>query len=139
MRYSDIQTFVAEGLAAKGYSGSQMPLFDPGPFTIARLQNKTPGSMVFLVVGNGLGLAMEGILDRPFVVVRVLGPQNDYDSAERLAYDVDDVLLSVGGNTLVGTAKTLFITRTGGSPQLVDFDPGDRYHFQQTYITEGVR
>ena len=142
LRYSDVYTYVNAGLTAKGYGaqgGPEMPLIDPGPFTVARLQKRTPGPMLFLVVGNGVGVTQEAVFDRPFITVRAIGRQNDYDYAETLAHDVDAILLAAGGNTLVGATTALYITRTGGSPQLVDFDDGDRYHYQQTYITEVQR
>lgn len=137
MRYSDLQAFVTEGLNSKGYTGANFPLLDPGPVTMKRLQMKTPGSMLFLTVGNGIGLSVEALFDLPFVVVRVIGAQNDYDGAEALAYDVDDLLLSANG--LMGTAHVLYVTRTGGAPQLIDFDDAERYHFQTTYISEVQR
>lgn len=142
MRYNDVYTFVKNGLTAKGYGtpgGKPMPTFHPGPSTIHQLWNKSPNSMVFLTLGNGAGLAKEGVFERPFIVARVIGLQMDFDGAEALAYDVDDVLLGVDGNTMVGTALTLYITRTAGSPQLVDFDAANRYHFQTTYIAEAQR
>lgn len=142
MRYSDIKGFVQSALTAKDYGvpgGPAMPLFDPGPVTLAKLRQRSPNAMVFLQVGNGVGLRHEGIIDSPFITVRVVGPQHNYTAAETLAYDVDDILLGVGGNTTIGTAKVLFITRSGGAPMLIDFDAADRYSFQTTYITEAVR
>ena len=142
MRYSDVYTYVSAALTAKGYGtpgGPEMPLFHPGPFTIERLQSKSPGPMLFLTLGNGVGLTQESLFDRRFITVRVIGAQNNYDYAETLAYDVDNILLAVAGNTTMGTAKVLYVTRTGGAPQLVDFDKGDRYHYQTTYIVEAMR
>lgn len=142
MRYNDVYTFIQAGLTAKGYGtpgNPAMPTFHPGPSTIHQLWNKSPNSMVFLTVGNGAGLAKEGVFERPFIVARVIGPQMDFTAAETLAYDVDGILLAVDTNTQVGTALTLYITRTAGSPQLVDFDAANRYHFQTTYIAEAQR
>lgn len=142
LRYSDVYTFVTEGLAGLGYgkpAGPTMPLLDMGPATVAQLQKKSPGPMLFLTVGNGVGLTVEGLYDRPFITVRAIGAQNDYAYAEQLAYDVDNLLLGVTGNALIGECEVLYVNRTGGAPQLVDFDSGDRYHFQATYITEAQR
>ena len=142
LRYSDVYTHVTAALTAKGYGqqgGPAMPLLDPGPFTVAKTQQRSPGPMLFLVVGNGVGLTKEGLFDRPFLTVRVIGTQNDFDYAETLAQDVDAILLGVASNTTVGTAKVLYISRSGGPPQLVDFDAGDRYHYQTTYIVEAMR
>lgn len=142
LKFSDMETFVSDGLTAKGYgpmggTGPEMPMFLPGPPTLAKLQTKTPRGLVFLTVGNGIGLAHEGAYDQPFVVVRVLGLQNNYDYAETLAQDIDALLLAVETQT-VGAARVLFVTRNA-PPQLVDFDASDRYHFQTTYITEVKR
>lgn len=143
MRYSDVETFVRDGLTALGYGTAghpAMPAFLPGPPTIERLQKSIPNSILFLTLGNGIGLSGgEGQFDRPFITVRVIGNQNDFGYAETLAYDVDNILLAVQGNTSMGSATALYVTRTGGSPQLVDFDSADRYHFQTTYITEAQR
>lgn len=140
MRYAEIAAFVTAGLTAKGYGADKvMPLLNPGPPTLAALQQLSPGPMLFLTVGNGIGPTVEQLYDRPFIVARAIGAQNDYDYAETLAYDVDDLLLAVGGNTKMGARQVLYVTRTGGAPQLIDLDAGNRYHFQTTYITEAER
>jgi hypothetical protein len=139
LRYADIKGFVTEGLTSKGYTGAGLPLLDPGPVTMKRLQMKTPGPMVFLTVGNGIGLSVEALFDLPFIVVRVVGAQNDYTGAETLALDIDALLLGVDTNTVIGATTALYVNRTGGGPQLVDFDSAERYHFQTTYITEVER
>lgn len=140
LTYSDVLTFVTAGLTAKGYgvgNGPAMPAFHPGPGNIAKLQTKSPHGMAFLTVGNGIGLTKEGLYDKPFIVVRVLGRQNDYDYAQNLANDIDALMLAVENGT-VGATRTLFITRNA-PPQLIDFDAADRYHFQTTYIAEAKR
>lgn len=148
MKYSEIRDFVQSGLASRGYStlnpndGTEsrtMPVFDPGPVTIPSLLAKYPTTVVFLTVGNGIGLTVEEIFDQPFITVRVIGLQGNYDYAEQLAYDVDDILLAVDHNTIIGQSLTLRISRTGGPPQLIDFDSGSRYHFQNTYVAETER
>lgn len=148
MRYSDILAFVTQGLQLAGYvdanpdtaeTARTLPLFNPGPPTAESLLNNWPSTVLFLTVGNGVGMTTEQMFDQVFITTLVIGLQNDYDGAEALAYDVDNLLLSVGSNTKVGTAQALYISRTGGPPQLVDFDSGQRYHFQNTYITEAAR
>lgn len=140
LTYSDAHAFVSAGLTAKGYGvgvGPVMPVFHPGPPALVKLHTKSPHSMCFLTVGNGIGLTREGLYDRPFIVTRVIGRQNDYGYAETLAYDIDAMMLAVENGT-VGTSRTLYITRNA-PPQLVDFDAADRYHFQTTYIAEAKR
>lgn len=140
LKYADVQTFVSDGLTGLGYgvgTGPRMPVFHPGPPTIQMLYTKMPHGGVFLTVGNGTGLTTEGVYDKPFVVVRVLGMQNNYDYAETLAHDIDGLFFGVQ-NLIMGTSRVLYVTRNA-PPQLVDFDGADRYHFQATYITEAQR
>lgn len=142
MRYSEIRDFVNAGLTALGYGDNvtlEMPQFDPGPVTAPQLLAKYPGPVIFLTIGNGVGLTTEDLFDQPFFTVRVVGAQNDYDYAEKLALDVDNIMLAVGSNTVIGETLTLRISRTGGPPQLIDYDSGQRYHWQNTYIAETKR
>lgn len=142
MKYADIQAWVSAGLAAKGYGtpdGDPMPRFDPGPPAIQGLWKKSPGRLVFLTLGNGAGMIQEGLYDLAFLTVRALGPQGSYDAAERLASDLDDLLLTVQSNTDIGDARVLYITRTQGPPQLVDYDASNRYHYQSTYLVATKR
>lgn len=143
LSYADVKSFIQTGLTAKGYvSGtpagpvvSTMPLIDPGPFSIASLQSLSPGPMVFATVGNGAGLVLEQTYDLVFVTIRSIGPQNDYSAAERLASDLDGLFLAINSNGLVGATRVLWVNRSGGAPQLIDYDAANRYHFQTTYIT----
>jgi hypothetical protein len=147
--YHDVETFTREGLTGLGYGAENpdvaepartMPFLQPGPITSEQLQKMTPQSVLFLQVGNGVGLTTEGLYDKPFITVRAIGMQSNYDSAEKLAFDVDKLFLAdVPGPFLMGGARVLYVTRTGGAPQLVDFDSANRYHFQATYITEAQR
>lgn len=132
MIFSDLTTFLAEAL---GESYADVT-YAPGPAASTVQQKRTPGRLVFIAIGNGAGLTAEQLFDQPFITIRAYGKQNNYDDAEALAYAIDRALLSVNSNALVGTAKTLYITRTGGPPVLLEFDVADRYAFQCTYITE---
>jgi len=135
MRYSDVESFVQAGLVARNYDPAALPVFDPGPSNDVALLKRTPGPMAFLLVGNGIGTEAEETYDRLFIVVRAVGPQMDYATAESLAWDIDTVMLGAQGNTIVGTARTLGIYRAAGAPVLVAHDAADRYHFQCTYVT----
>ena len=140
MRFNDVKTFVNDGLVGLGYGTAghpAMPAFDPGPPALTQAQKVSPNAIVILTLGNGLGLTTEALLDRPFITVRVAGPQGDYDGAETLAYDIDGLMLAVQSG-MVGTARALYITRNA-PPQLIDLDDSNRYHFQTTYITETKR
>lgn len=140
LKYADVQAFVQAGLEAKGYGSTPtlpMPMLDPGPALASRVA-LSPGPILFLTLGNGIGLTTEALYDRRFLVVRVVGAQRDYDFTEALAGDVDDLLLEQGGVVTMGSARLLYCTRNG-SPQLVDYDASDRYHYQATYIVEAQR
>lgn len=143
LRYRDVEAYLLQGLKSRGYTDENpnvgenslpLPTLLPGPFTIPAFQNTSPQAMVFATVGNGAGETLEQTYDQVFITVRVMGPQNDYDAAERLAYDVD-AILHVNVPTMFGATRVLFVARTGGAPDLVDYDSSDRYHFQATYIT----
>lgn len=143
LTYSDVEAFLTTALEGLGYSSAlpaqpdtkPMPLIDVGPFTLAQLQDLSPGPIVFATVGNGGGLTNEQAFDQPFITIRSIGPQGDYVAAERLAQDIDRLFLSTfGGNGTLGTTRVLYVTRSGGGPQLIDYDSSNRYHFQTTYI-----
>lgn len=132
MKFSDVQTFLTDGLTSLGYTS--VPPIVPGPLTVATLQKRYPGALILVMVGGGVGLNIEQTFDRPFITVRCIGSQHDYDSAETLAKDVDGLFLALNGNATIGTAKVLWITRTGAGPEIVEWDTADRHHFQCQYI-----
>lgn len=148
LRYEDVRVYTqgekgppATGLWGLGYGPPEkpMPTLNPGPATLDRLHKISPQAMVFLTVGNGAGLTVETLYDRVFITARVIGVQNNFDYAETLAFDIDNLLLDAVNGVRIGGARTLYVTRTGGAPQLVNFDAADRYHFQATYLTEVKR
>lgn len=132
LTYNDVYTF----LSAKTLS-TDVVRFDHGPETNAlRQKQKTPQALVVLAVGNGAGMTTERLFDQVFINVSIWGKQGSYESAEALALAVDKALLSVESPAMVGSTRVLYITRSGGRPQLVEFDASDRYHFTCTYIAE---
>lgn len=141
LTFSDVKTFLNDGLLAAGYEvggAKALPVIHPGPYN-ERTAKVTPQSLVFATVGNGLGLTTETLYDRVMVTVRALGPQNMYDPAEALAHDLDRLLLDVANGHSLGAARTLYVHRAGGAPNLVLLDDAERYHFQATYVTEVKR
>lgn len=146
LAYSDVTAFVTAALTALGYGdptdpeSPEMPLLDPGPPTLAKAQKMSPHSMVILTVGNGAGLTTESLFDQVFITARVIGPQNDYASAEQLTRDLDGTFLAFPGSgpAMMGMTHVLYVTRPA-APQLVDQDANDRYHFQTTYLAEAQR
>lgn len=134
MRFSDIKSFVEQGLTSMGYE--DLPSIAPGPASDVILQKRDAGRMIFIYPGSGASFSTELLFDRPFLIVRTIGYQKDFESAESLAHDLDTLLCKVDSNALIGTAKVLYITRTGGAPTLAERDSANRYHFTCTYITE---
>lgn len=141
LTYSDVQTFLTDGLTGLQYGVSgnpEMPVLNPGPATLPALQKLSPGTIVFATVGNGAGLTLESTYDQVFLTIRTIGPQRDYAAAERMAHDVDRLLLLVASPRLLGSTRVLYVTRAGGGPQLIDYDSADRYHFQTTYVVPAM-
>ena len=136
MIFDDVAAFTRSGLIVLGYDEDDLPVLDPGPATELILQKLTPSWMAFLTVGGGAASSVEGAFDRPFLSVRAIGKQGDYKGSEKFAQDLDAIFLSASGNTLVGEAPTLGISRTGGPPALLQRDSGDRYHWICSYIVE---
>lgn len=143
LTYGDVKQFLTDGLAANYETGNAagqpgvprtMPMLHPGP-VLPGLMKLTPGPLVFATVGNGAGMVVEQTYDQVFITVRSIGPQNDYDSSEKMAQDIDLLFLRINSPAMIGSTRVLYVTRTGGAPQLVDFDEANRYHFQTTYIT----
>lgn len=137
MRYSDARTWLLARFGDFGYPDYQGPTVHPGPTSATQLVQAESGAMVFLTVGGGAGLTTETLYDRPFIVVRVIGEQEDYDGAERLAHDIDDALLAIASPTMVGDARVLYVTRSGSGPSLLDYN--GRYSFQCSYVAEASR
>lgn len=137
--YEDVRGFVEAGLSSRGYGyddGPKMPVFNPGIPTDVVLQKASPGSLVFLNLGDGPGLSVDGTFDRPLLRVRSISDQRDFNGGEQLALDIDGVLLAVGGNASINDKLVLYFGRAGGRPAPLMFDKSERYHFTCTYNTE---
>ena len=136
---ADVEAIVTSQLTSFGYGtagNDPMPAFSPGPGGDLSAQLVSPDAVVFLTVGGGPGFASEQRFDRTFITVRVAGPQTDYDAARKLAMAVDRALTSFDSSGMIGQTYTLYITRTGGSPQLLSKDTAERYHFTASYVAE---
>lgn len=132
--YDDAKQYLLDnGLSDAFYATSNLPLINPGPANVADLLDLSADSIIFLNVGGGVGLTTEGILDRPFIAVRVIGPQQDYDAAESLANLVDIIFLRAA-MTSAGDSKLLYLDRSGGKPALLTKDSALRYHFTCSYV-----
>lgn len=141
MKFSDVKTYLETELAAlrtlsDDAKYSPVPPINPGPASNAPLQKISSQMIVFATVGAGAGLTMESLFDRPFITIRAIGLQQDYESAETLAQDIDRILLTRRAGGTIGSAKVLYVTRTSGAPALLEQDLANRYHFTCDYITE---
>lgn len=123
MLYATLKTFVADRL---GYDIE----FYPGP----DLPTNTANRYILLTRTGGPGLETEGLIDVTGWQVRVAGSQNDYDDAERVAYDVDAIFLNSGYSQAVDGVWMVDAYRTGSPPTQLLVDDADRHHFVASYL-----
>jgi hypothetical protein len=146
LTYQQVADWLDARLDGLGY-GTQQPDVDPalrtkprlvhGPYS-ERVAKQSPGALVVVSVGGGAGLTLEHLYDQRFITIRAVGLPNQYDQAERLAYDLDGLLVGVNSPAVIGQTRVLYVARTGGAPELIDYDEADRYHFQATYLTPAM-
>jgi hypothetical protein len=141
MRYRDAEAWAIDYLAGLVDSRgrrvyTQTPAVAPGPASDEMMQKISPDEIVFMTVGGGAASTVEGLFDNPFITVRTIGAQNDYQSAEDLAWYMDKGLLAIPDNGYMGEARIKPVARTGGVPALLSQDNASRYHFICSYIVE---
>lgn len=95
-----------------------------------------PGKFVWVNSALGPGLATEWLTDVRGFEITVAGEQNDFASAEALAFAVDRVILGSGGSRMVGTTRVVNVTRSGGAPYPLTYDNADRTQFVCGYLHE---
>jgi len=135
LTHAAVRDYVLPRLKREGFT----PRPHPGPDTDPILQKLSPGPILFLMVGGGSGLTLESLFDRPFIATRYIGKQQSYDDAEAGALLLDKILLDVENNTdVLGSTRTLFVTRTGGAPRCVTQDNANRFHFVCSYIAQAT-
>jgi hypothetical protein len=93
------------------------------------------GRVVFITMQPGAGLEMEGLLDTPAFNVQCRGADNNYEDAERIALEVDSILLEIGGSGFQsGDVVVQMMNRSGGSPQQISAaDNANRFIFSCNY------
>ena len=139
LAYVDVQSYLETQLTGLGYD--PLPLFEPGPATNIITQDLSPGMMVIISIGSGPGYDMEKVFDRVMVQIRAIGNQQDYTSAESLAYDIDRQMGDLNGPTAtrwINGKRILEINRAGGAPTLLLLDDAERHHFTCNYVWEVV-
>lgn len=93
---------------------------------------------ILSLAGGGPTL-YERTFDTPTVQVQVRGPQNDPATAEALAYELDQALLTPAGVFDVGPTRVIASDRFGGPPRLLLRDAARRSIFVATYIFTTAR
>lgn len=110
----------------------------PGP----ELPPSMPGKCVVLTLTGGPGtLTEEGAFTAVSFQVRSIGEQNDPDSAEKLAWDLDRLFRAVPTQTVQVPAdpapvlvRLMSVARSGSPPSPLMVDDADRHHFVASYI-----
>lgn len=103
----------------------------PGP----ELPN-TPSKHFVLSWLAGTGLTVENMFDVRGFQLRVVGEQNDYASAEALAWQLDHAIVGAVYPVTIGGMRVLSIGRTGGGPEPMPEDDADRTPFVASYLFE---
>lgn len=134
LSYVDVASYLQGWLTGLGYD--PLPYFDPGPGTDLDASDASPGRLVLLTIGSGIGFSTEQVFDRPMVQVRTAGLQMDYTDGEKLAQDCDRGMTAIASSQFLNGKWCLSINRVGGPPLLLLKDDGDRYHFTCSYIVE---
>lgn len=128
---AEIETYVRDGLTAKGYPSTLY--IGVGPSGNQDVQDAAFGPMVVLTPAPGPGLTLEGAYDRVVWSVLSVGDQGDYTGAEKLAKDVDN-LLDIPDSSPVDGQYILYSVRAGGRPALTAWDSAERYQFSCSYV-----
>jgi hypothetical protein len=108
------------------FIGDEMLIVGPGPE-----DPEAPGRWVKISREPGLGLDAENLFDQVSFSVEVAGEQEDYASAEDLAFDVDRFFLRLGRQKIGGVLAQGW-SRNGG-PQSLLIDNSRRWHFICSY------
>lgn len=85
---------------------------------------------------EGTGLSVEQLFDGMGFQVEVQGKQNDYASAEALAYAIDAALIGNGGSRSIGGKWVLSAQRFSGGPTDLEVDDAERHHLVATYVLD---
>jgi len=107
---------------------NQVSVIVPGPD-----DPDVPGSYIKITRTGGPGTEMEDLLDIIEIQFECVGEQFDYDSAERIALEVD-VLLQRLTMTYVGGARVISVWRVGSAPAPLLVDDAQRHHFACSYL-----
>lgn len=107
----------------------QWPPFFTGPYI-----RDMPDQIVTVSLLPGIGFVMEGTADSPNVQIRTRSAQNDQQSAEDVAFAIDQAIFNTHFPVIFEDTTFVLVTRAGGSP--VPLGPPDdafRYDYVCTY------
>lgn len=94
------------------------------------------GRIIYVRMSAGAGYSLEGIQDNPTFTLEVRGADRNFDDAEYIAREADDIILRQGDipYTFSDGTYVYFIGRTGGAPsELQVSDISGRYAFTCNY------
>ena len=99
---------------------------------------QTPNRVIGVQMQGGPGLVFEATYDVVTFQITCRGAENNLDDAERIALEVDNVILNAPANFEIGvdgnSVNCNDLGRTGGSPaQLPMSDPNSRWVFTCNY------
>ena len=129
MRYRDLRDYLAEATPQDTFGYIE---WVAGPDWSV---DQSTGQTVVLTRMGGDGMSIEGLFDGVGYQVLVIGEQNDYDSAERLA-DHIDALLRATYTRNIGTTRVSHTRRIGSPPTAVLVDDAIRTHFVCSYVID---
>lgn len=101
---------------------------EPGPMLA-----DTPGPYVLATLYGGPGEDVDGAMDDVSWQIRVVGPQNDYETAEDAAEMIDLAMLGHHSSHIAGVWVS-GIRRVGGAPAPLMRDEAERTHFVCSYV-----
>jgi hypothetical protein len=123
IRFDDLRSLLVD------YLGDPMLVVEPGPDDPI-----VPGKWVKITREVGPGLNTESMFEQILFSVEVAGEQENYNSAEDLAFEVDRFFLRQTRQK-VGGVLVLSWTR-GGGPQPLLIDNARRWHFACSYTLD---
>lgn len=121
MRFSEVKAFISSVLPER-------TLIHPGPD-----DPEVPTHFVLVTPSGGAGLTVEDLFDARGFQIKSVGRQNDYDSAESMAWDIDALIIGVDSSRMIGSTYVLSFTRSGGPPEPLYTDDANRTHFVCSY------
>ena len=94
------------------------------------------GRIIFVRTGSGLGYDLEGVQDNLTFTIETRGADRNFDDAEYIAREVDQIILRQGGDPweFPDGEDQYFMGRTGGPPvNLAIIDTASRFAFTCNY------